>query len=542
MPLKDFANALAQSEDEAEAKLLIFHRCATDVSLYAWFYFPHYCTREFNEFHEEMFGSFVWRERNIRRARAAPRGSAKSTLATLIKPLHDVCYGLEKFILILSSTTPLANKKLKDIRNEVQTNSLLRIIYGTRFARKKVGESEFSVDSNSGKCFFVAVGKGSEVRGIRINEDRPTKVISDDVEYSEEVYNEVIRDKTAAWYSEDVAKVGDTGTNFEIVGTILHRESLLANLIKNPAYDGLIFKAIKSWSDRGDLWEQWRGIYTNLDNKSRVQDANIFYLANEAEMLRGTSVLWPEKETYLDHMKDMVEIGRRAFMKEKQNEPQGAEDGVFEKMHWYKEEPEGLLVLSNNTLVPWKELKPNTVAALDPATGKAKPKAGAQGDFTSIGIGYAQTFRDRKKRLFVHHDFTKRVSPTKYIAEIFNLHERFDFSRMAVETNLYRELLLPNIIQERKRLEDISKSKIQVGFYEVEQTENKRERITRLEPKVNHGWILFNIALSQTLKSQFQDFPHAAHDDAPDMVEILWNLVNDRYRPSAVSADAMSGR
>jgi predicted phage terminase large subunit-like protein len=279
-----------------------------------------------------------------------------------------------------------------------------------------------------------------------------------------------------------------------------------------------------------------------LDSESRARDAEQFYKLNQTEMLRGTKVLWPEKETYLDHMKDMVEIGRRAFMKEKQNEPQGADDAIFERIHWYREEAEGFRILSTNALVPKKEYLHNCIAALDPATGKRKPKAGALGDFSSLGIAYAQTLRDGKKRMFVHHDYTKRVSPTKCVAEIFNLHEKFSFERMVVETNLYRELLLPNIEQEKKRLQELHKKQIQVGFYEVEQTANKGERITALEPKVNHGWILFNVALSQTLKQQFQDFPHADHDDAPDMVEMLWNLVHNRYRPSGAGISIMAGR
>jgi predicted phage terminase large subunit-like protein len=538
MPLKEFARVLLKAKSPAEQETLILHRAATDVEFFAWFFFPHYCTREFNQYHEETFRSFVWRERKVRRARAAPRGSAKSTIATFIKPLHDVCYGLEQFILILSSTTPLANKKLKDIRSEVESNDLLNYFYGTRFPKKKVGESEFSVLSDAGPCYFVAVGKGSEVRGIRINQHRPTKVISDDVEYSEEVYNEQVRDKTEAWYFEDVGKVGDTGTNFDFVGTILHKDALLAKLIKNPAYESKIYKAIISWSEREDLWNKWREIYTNWDDPQRVVNAAAFYVQNEKELLRGTKVLWPEKESYLDHMMDMVEIGKRAFMKEKQNEPLGAMDAIFEQFHWYREIPGGVQILSNGRFVHWEELKQNCIAAADPATGKNKPKVGSEGDFSVIAVGY----KDRLGRLFVHHDWTKRAPPSKMIAEMFELQERFEFDRLAIETNLYRELLLPNVEAEKKRREESKKEKINVRFYEVENTENKRERITTIEPKVTHGKILLNVALSQTLKTQFEDFPRTDHDDCPDAVEMLWRLSNNAFRPSAINANPMSGR
>ena len=477
-----------------------------------------------------MFGAFKYGERDIRRVRAAPRGSAKSTLAALIKPIHDVCYGLEKFILVLSSTTPLANKKLKDIRSEIMSNNFLRIVFGVRFPIKKVGTSEFTALSNCGRTHFMALGRGSEVRGVRDGESRPTKVIADDVEHSDDVYNEETRAKIESWYAEDIGKVGDTGTNIEFVGTILHKDSLLSKLTKNPAYESRVYRSILSWSERQDLWDKWSEIYRNLDNPKRVEDSTEFYNKHMDEMTKGTDVLWPEKEDYLAHMKDLEEIGMRAFMKEKQNDPQGSDELVFNKFHWYREEVEGLRIESNKQLVKWDEL--HSIAALDPSTGQAKNKN--KGDWSVISSGY----KDLKGRVFVHYDWTRRASPSAYISEIFTLHEKYKYEKFAVETNLYRNLLLPNIMDEKKRREAISRNAIRIPFYDVEQTENKRERIYRLEPKVNHGYILFNRALSKEYMRMIEDFPKATHDDAPDSLEILWNLANNRYKPSALSINA----
>lgn len=535
MPFEDYQKLFNGLKNEELQKAAIIHRCATDLDLFARLFFPHYCTRPFNHYHRYYFKTALFGERNIRRATAAPRGSAKSTMVTLIKPIHDLCYGLEPFILFISSTTPLTNKKLKDIRMEIYSNVELRSIYGTRFQNRKAGESEFLGYSDLGRTFFAAVGRGSEVRGIRFGSSRPSKIVCDDVEFSEEIYNEKTRSKTADWYFEDVGKVGDTGTNFEFVGTVLHRDSLLSKLLKNPSYDSAIFKSIMSWSDREDLWNEWRIIYRNLDNPKRVVEAEEFYAHNMHELLKGTEVLWPEKEDYLAHMKDMEEIGRRAFMKEKQNEPQGSEEAVFETLHRYKEVPEGFQIESSGAIVKWDDLTP--VGAIDPSVGRVKASQGKLGDYTVIVTGYI----DNKGRVFVHHDFTKRAPPSKYIQEIFELHEKFQYTKFAVETNLYRDLLLPNILDEKKRREKAKGKAIKLAFYEVEQTENKRERITRLEPKINHGNILFSRSLSQTFVNQFMEFPHADHDDAPDVVEILWNLAHNRYKPSALSISAMSG-
>jgi len=113
-------------------------------------------------------------------------------------------------------------------------------------------------------------------------------------------------------------------------------------------------------------------------------------------MVGGTVVMWPEKESYLDLMIEMEEIGRRAFMKEKQNDPVGANDTIFENFHWYREEQDGLRIESNGALIPWKNLL--SVGAIDPATGQngSKVRKGKLPDYTCIPLGY----KDLKKRLF----------------------------------------------------------------------------------------------------------------------------------------------
>lgn len=521
-------------------------KCATDVELFAVCFFPHYCEREFNRFHIDLFESFTFGERKVRRVRAAPRGSAKSTIASLIRPIHDVCYGQEKFILFVSSTQDLAIPKLKDIRAEILANVELQAIYGVRFLVKKPSVSAFTVVSDVGETHFKAVGKDSQIRGIRYQQYRPTKLVFDDFESSDEVQNDRLRKKTQDIFHEEFGKTGDTQTNIEFVGTVLHKEALLPDLLKNPSYDGRLYKAVISWSEREDLWNEWRKIYRNLDDHDRAKAALVFFESNRGEMLKGTEVMWPEKENYYDHMLDLEEIGKRAFFKEKQNEPLGLDEPVFERFHFYREVEKGLLIEETNTVVPWERLTP--IGAMDPSTGKSKPKKGKLGDFCVIASAFTQMIGS-SRRVFVHHDWTKRAPPTKQIQEIFNIHERMHFDKFAVETNLYRELLLPNILDEQKRridaqnkLPESQRSQVKVTFYEVEQTVNKTERIYGVEPKVNNGHILFNRALSKDFMSMHEEFPQHDHDDAPDVTEMLWQLANNRYPAAGMSLNPFAGR
>jgi predicted phage terminase large subunit-like protein len=479
----------------------------------------------------------------VRRARAAPRGYAKSTLETLVEPIHDVCYGIEKFIVIFSNTEVQSSQKLADIRTEILTNHRLAADYRISLASKRSAQSSYVLVCGEHRCLLQGYGANTEVRGIRFGSDRPSKIILDDAEHSEEVLNEAIRTKYEDWYNQVVSKLGDTQTNIKIVGTILHPESLLANKIRNPAFDGKIYKAVINWSPRQDLWNTWTKIYTNLDDPDRRAKADAFYAENESAMLDGTKVLWPEKESYLYLMKELIETGKRAFYKEKQNEPIGGVTALFENIAYYQERSDGFLIEATDKLIPWSQLKDRegrwlgSFGALDPATGQTKAKAGKLGDYNCILTGMAQPIpgREHKLRLFVHHDWTQREGPSRTFSQVFDQDEIFDYSKFAVETNLYRDLMLPNLEAERKRQMEKNKRDLRVPFYDVEAVENKEKRIYTLEPKVTHSWILFNRALSPTFMRQVEAFPFGDHDDGPDALEMLWGLVNGRYKPSPLS-------
>lgn len=516
----------------------IRYRCADDLLAFAIIFFPHYCKYPFNVFHYDTFRNYKHGERSIREAAAAPRGFAKSTIEALIKPIHDHCYRLEKFIVILSNTEAQSAQKLKDISSEFLTNENLINCYGRFIPTRKVNATDFIAYNKSHSCRFLALGMGTEMRGIRYRDSRPSKIILDDIEHSTEVENELLRDKTKQWFDDVVSKIGDEKTNIIIIGTILHERSLLKNIIQNPRYKSREYKAIISWADRKDLWDQWKEIYINLDNQNRLQDALKFFKDNEVEMLKGTDVLWPEKEPYYHLQQEIIETGMRSFMKEKQNSPMSDEEKVFrpEDIWWYREVEHGFLIERTGVIVPKSSL--TALGAIDPSTGQRKPTQNKKSDFTCIISGY----KDFNKRLFVDMDFTKRVTPSIFIKKIFELHEQYEFYKFGVETNLFRNIILDNIRSEKLRIEKEMKKRIDIKFYDIELHENKEKRIYSLEPKVFHGHILFNRdKISTEFMNQLFDFPKAVHDDAPDCLEMAFGLVQNKYIVSALGANAVQG-
>lgn len=406
-----------------------------------------------------------------------------------------------------------------------------------------MAEGSFLAYSGSHSIKFEAYGTGAQIRGVRHGAHRPSKLVFDDVEHSEEVENEALRDKYAQWYQSDVVKSGDENTNIEFVGTVLHRDSLLKNLTQNPLYDSKIYKAVKSWSTRPELWEQFRKLLYNFEvgKEERLGNAMSFYKSNEAAMLEGTSVLWPEREPYVELMKEFYEIGKLAFFKEKQNDPLGSTDRIFTKFTWcvdYEKDGEkGILIEDTQVFIPLRHCR--AYATVDPATGQTKASSRKKLDFSCILTGY----QEPKGRLIVYRDWTERCPPTKYIKKILELNDIYHYEKVGVETNLYRNLLLPNIEAARKELEKERDGKlVKLPLYDIENVENKEKRIYTLEPKITNGYIILNRSLSQEFKNQLEDFPKADHDDCPDALEMLYGMINGRYKMSSVALNPTGGR
>lgn len=512
----------------------VYVRCADDVETFAKIFFQHYCRYPFNQFHRDSFADYKFGERDVRRASGAPRGFAKSTIKALIKPIHDVCYAMEKFIVIISNTESQAVQKLKDIQSEFISNDLLIKCFGNFIKTKKIGSTDFVAINGDTQIRLLALGAGTEMRGIRFGDVRPTKIVLDDVEHSEEVESEQLREKMQNWYDDVVSKIGDENTNIEFIGTVLHQKSLLKKLLKNARYQSRQYKAIISWSERQDLWDQWKDIYCNLDDDNRLINAEKFFLDNESEMLKGTEVLWPEKEPYYRLQVEIVENGFRSFMKEKQNDPMSDEQKLFDPndIWWYHETPQGLFIEKTKTLIPWNVLTP--YGAIDPATGQTKASANKKTDYSAIINGYL----DPKKRFFVHEDWLKRASPSQFIRQILEFNQKYNHYKFGVETNLYRDLLVDNIRDEKLRFEKEIGQDLPIKFCDIYLTENKEKRIHTLEPKVKNGWILFNRRLSTLLMDQFYDFPKGQHDDGVDATHMVYELAHGRYGTGAVGVSA----
>ncbi len=448
--------------------------------------------------------------RGQRDAIAAPRGHAKTTFKVLFRALHSIVYGYEHFILIFGHSAPEAEAKVRDILLELENNALLQEVYGCLAPTK--GQLGWSTKNfvTQNDIRVMAKSRGKQVRGLKHGQYRPTLIILDDIESPDKVLSEEQRYKTRQWLEKDILKLGsvDGQANVMVIGTCLHPEALLPELLVSPGWNGRKYQAVISFAQNQALWEEWRRIYTDLTNPDRAKAAQAFYESHQAEMLEGTEVLWPEAESYLRLMQVMVNEGQASFQSEKQNDPYDPERQIFDmnraqrfKMEYDTSgEPLGVRWLdASERFIPWRDFSP-IVAFHDPSMAEGKDS-----DYAAIVVCAG----DRYGHIYCLDAYIEKVVPSRQIEQALALHKKWGFRKLCVEDNNFQGILKHHY---RDLMNRHGESFILSG---VTQHRNKEKRIASMEPLVTNGHLLFNIDITPRLISQMQLFP-TSHDDGPD--------------------------
>lgn len=491
------------------------------VKAFAEIYFPHYLSKKSCSFHEELYKMLdeITKVRGARIAIASPRGSAKSSIVSLVYPLWCICYKKESYILILSDTSDQAVNLLEHIKDELTMNERLMEDFPDiceigqkpkppRWTREEI------VNRNNIKV--TALGVGQKVRGRRKKQIRPSLIILDDIENDENTQSEESRQKLFSWFSKAVLKAGETRTNVIAIGTIQHYDSLLAKLTGEntmPGWGKSIYKSVISWANRQDLWQKWASIFNGKESylgKTGKEAAHIFFLDNKQDMLEGTRVLWEEKEDYYALMVMREQELESSFDSEKQNEPVSSQDSLFnpdEFRYWsdtYRSAEELLQYLGDNV---------QYFGSCDPSAGESTSK----GDYSAIVI-LARDKRDGT--LYVIEADIARRTPDATMSDILAYCRRYKFCKFGVEGNYFQTLMIQEMEKRAKA------QSIYAAFVSIKSTANKKERIQTLQPLVKNGTIVFS-KLHKTLIDQHRYFPKGKYDDGPDALQMAVQLCNE---------------
>jgi predicted phage terminase large subunit-like protein len=513
-------------------RLSRIHRAEVDLMYFAWEYFSEKGNPEnlgnwdgFDldspedaaQFHQEICAiiNVVSTEvLNKKVAVAAPRGHGKSTYLSKGAPLREVVYRKRKYIIVLSETPLVASGNIAWISGQLKTNKKLRDDFGPLLNPKgndKDNSMEFIAYEEHGEekrdlTLVQAASTGGAIRGRNWNGVRPDLIICDDLEDARPGGNAATkeqREKLKEWFSSSVLPLGDPKgkrTAFIYMGTIVHNESLLNEVIKNNSeFEATLYSAIIEEPERMDMWEKCRAIFNddNLDKKERREQAIAYYEENREEMERGAMVLWQEAQPILRLFLWKWTYGSKAFNTEYQNKPRDEENQIFviEELRKYDESD---LLDAHGYPVPL-----DYYAFWDIATGKSK-----RSDYNAIvtiardrRTGVIYTVDTWAKKCQAHEALKVAAEKIAYYG-----HKIFAVETIGAGHDFYRQL------QELLMKEKIYGTKLKPIAHHGAK---KEERIESLEPLCESGFLRF-LKHQRLLFDQMEQFPSGTHDDLPD--------------------------
>ena len=456
-------------------------------------YFPHYLSSPHkSELHKYLFArlpAVIASEASHNEAIAAPRGEAKSTMVTQLFVMWCVITGRKKYAVIAMDSIDQAYPMLEAIKAELEYNPRLKTDFPEAVGQGRVWQAGSILTANGAK--IQVAGSGKKLRGLRHGALRPDLFVLDDVENDEQVRNPDQRDKTESWVKKTVMPLGGAVNKFDVIwiGTVLHHDSALNRTLNNPMWTAARFKALIKWPDNMHLWDKWEELMRN----DGAVVAGLFYAANEAAMLSGSVVSWAARPL-LRLMEIRARDGHDTFDSEYQNNPTEGANAIFANaIHFWV-----------NRLDEWV-----FYGACDPSMGK-------QGrDPSAIGVGGFNRFTGV---LDVVEGRIKKRLPDAIIEEIIALHQEYRCVLWAIEIVQFQEFLKMELVK-RSAARGVA-----VPVRGVRPVADKGLRIESLQPHMANGLIRLH-PTQVTLIDQFRHFPKADHDDGPDVIHMLWALV-----------------
>ena len=504
--------------------------CEQSVELFARTYLGHHFQLAPSQMHIDLFallGEITLQQRPRRVAVAAPRGHAKTTVTSLAFVLWCILYRKEMFVLLVSATREQASALLKTIKHELESNGLLLedfpeacVPIERKHLTKPWKESQIALPNG---VAVRALGAEQRMRGIKHNQHRPSLIVVDDLEDKEQTASAEQRRQLREWFEGTLLKMSEPTTNVVVVGTILHFDSLLANLTgahtsigqaKVSGWESSVYRAVVSHSSRPELWERWEAVYCGReehDGASGPSAAQAYYHANEEAMLTGCEVLWEIRESYEALMIMRVREGRASFQAEKQNEPLDPAQCLFKEelfSFWDDQYPDA------SALLRAMGSDARVYGACDPSLGRR----GGSGDYSAI---VSLVEHPETGDLFVLSADIAHRTPDKTIARIIDYDRMYRYRDFALEANGFQELM---VVQLRERSRAAGRS---IYLKEVRHSTDKKGRIENLEPFISQGKIRFSKRHVMLLE-QLRQFPLGAHDDGPDALEMAVGLVKKR--------------
>jgi predicted phage terminase large subunit-like protein len=485
--------------DAVQARRAAVNDPVTGFGFWDQHYFPHYGKAAPSALHEylyERLPKIIASPSGQRDVIAAPRGEAKSTKVSMSFVLWCLVTQRKHYPIIVMDAFEQAAEMLEAVKAELVANSRIAGDFPDAVGQGRVWRTGVITTALGQKV--EAFGSAKKIRGRRHGAHRPDLAVLDDIENDENVTTPGQRDKLQNFVTRGVLSLGppDDSMDAVLIGTVLHHDSVLARMLRNPLWHRRVFKAIMQWPTRMDLWDDFEGLLLGQDTPDTGEAmAMAFYRAHQADMDAGAVVSWPSLRPLVKLMLKRAREGHDAFDTEQQNDPTSGADAPFANSirFWVNRTAEWVMY-----------------GAVDPSLGKH----GASRDPSAILVGGYQKVTGT---LDVVEAKIRKRTPDQIIADVIAMQREYTCAAWGCEAVQFQEFLRTELLK-RSASEGVP-----VPARAITPLADKLLRIESLQPHMHAGLIRLH-PTQQTLVDQFRHFPKADHDDGPDAVVVLWLL------------------
>ena len=431
---------------------------------------------------------------------AVPRRHAKTAWISNIFLVHQIVYRSKRYIVLFSETTDVAGDFISWGKYQLKLNEKLREDFGellhVRPAMNELDNKYEYITTSNVKV--EGKGLGTQTRGLRHGDTRPDMFILDDLESAASTNTPDLIEKNKAWFREEMLPAMSKEGICIYLGTILCYGSLLHYVIEERRdFESRKMSAVKSFSKREDLWENWRKIYRS-DSKTAADDARAYYEENEADMLEGTEILWPGFWSYYEFIIIREENGMKMFNQEYQNNPTDEERQIFKPEYFTRFRHEDL-----------GDAELRFFGAIDFAMGKEA------GDYSVIAT-IAQNVETKK--CYVWEVYIERCHPDVLLNMAVFYTMKYQYESIGVEAQMAQEWFADKLADELHNHGYPAHTRMK----KIKQRTRKQLRIEALLPDIQNGNLRFANDLPIDVMAQFEMYPMHKHDDAPDAIQMAY--------------------
>jgi predicted phage terminase large subunit-like protein len=417
---------------------------------------------------------------------AAPRGHGKTTFLALALTLRDLLVGASKFTIYLGPTAKSARDRITEIRLELETNERILEDFGDLLRkedrhgnRKKAGRQASDDLQLSNGARVLARGAGEGLRGSRSRENRPDRVIGDDLDRDGEVANPDLVEKKVRWFKRAVLGLqGAAQMSVIVVGNVIARKTFLTAVMAMSGFVSRIYRALKA-----DGTPLMPALFS-VDRLEEIRES----------------------------------VGTDAFQTEYMNDPPAEGNRPFRE--------EWLQKRWDDARLEREDVEPGIIVSLDLSKGKTE-----RSDFQAM----VAVRRDAAGAVYILKVALVRLTRRELAAFLFRFCEVLGLDRivaLVIESNGFQEWFAEEFA------EASSAAGYDLPIVQQSHSLPKYDRIMRLAPIAEGGRLYFpphDDEGTKLVRRQLEAFPDDRHDDGPDALAMAVEESARRVRDAAAT-------